>query len=155
MERKLVIGNKTVGGLPKEKPPKVSLLRRTKDALTFRQQVRLTLEEEDLIIKVYGQETDSPDFEDLEPERGLASVVVRVRVEPSPTRAVWNQIGGPTEIRIVPPRHLLITRVTSTLPLALQELRPGYEQNLPIAPYRVKPREVISVNVPGEVVSFS
>jgi len=158
--RKLIIGTKAVGGLPKEKPPKTSLFTRAKDALAFKR-LRFTLEEEDLIVRVYGRETvvdavEAHLFEEfnLEEERVIGTATIPTRVEIRPEKAYWIKAGGPDEIRVQATRHLLVTRVTSTLPLSLQELRPGHEQDLPISHARILPGDSVTVAIPARLISF-
>lgn len=134
--RKLVIGTKTVGGLPKQKPPRL----------------RFTLEEEDLIVKLYGRYFTEDGVAEEEFVMGTATIPTRVEVRPE--KAYWMKTGGPDEIHLIAARDVTVTRVTCTLPLSLQELRPGHEQDLPIAPARILKGNSVTICIPQRLISF-
>lgn len=147
MNRKLVLGNKVVGGLPKQKPEKTT--RRSEVVLSSAPQ------KEWLTLTIFGQYTDDPTFTDLEEEVVIASASIQVEAAISPERAAWMHCDGPDQIVVNPVRHLYATRVVCELPAALRQYRPGFRQGLPISPARILAGNSMTIIVPKPVITFS
>lgn len=149
MNRKLVIGKKIVGGLPKEKAP------RKKWHWGIKKNLLLSPEEETLVVKLYGRETDKYPlvFVDMDPERVLGTVEITTTLKRSLDRAAWHPTSFDS-IRLVATRHTLITRCTCTLPVALAALRPNHEQNLPISEAHISPGDTVTISIPDPLITF-
>lgn len=145
MNRKLVLGNKVIGGLPKQKP-------------VSRRRGKVLLNphgtQEWLTITVYGRYTNDPTFTDLEDEVVVASASIKVETRIAPERASWHRVDGPKEIVVYPARHFLCTRIDCELPEALRPYRPGRRQNLPIGHARILPGNAVTILVPEPVIDF-
>ena len=143
--RKLIIGKKVVGGLPKEKP----ISRRRGKVLLNPHGTQ-----EWLTITVYGHYTDDPKFANLEDEIVVASASIKVETRIEPEKASWHRVDGPKEIVLYPSRRLLATRVECELPAALRSYRPGRRQNLPIQSARILPGNTLTIVVPDSLIDF-
>lgn len=149
VNRKLVVGKKVVGGLPKEKAPRKKWHVGVKKLL-------LSPEEETLEVKLYGRETDKYPlvFVDMDAERVLGIVTLTTTLNRSPVSTAWHPISGPGHINFVATRHTLITRCTCTLPVALAALRQDSEQNLRINEVYIAPGNSVSVMLPDPLITF-